>query len=175
MFTSIRLRIRELTLNDTKNFYKILTDPEVNEFIPLEDFDNYQSNKLLKSIINDKNMINRTRYFFAIETLDTANFIGSTVFKMNSLGTATLGYSIFKPFWGQGYATEASKLMISYGFTELNINKIESTCIPVNKASEKILIKCNMKLLRINKNNILLNGIRYNEHCYSIDRFSMDL
>jgi RimJ/RimL family protein N-acetyltransferase len=57
---------------------------------------------------------------------------------------AELGYWIGKPFWNNGYATEASRALLKFGFEELQLNKIHAHHFSRNPASGKILLKIGM-------------------------------
>jgi [ribosomal protein S5]-alanine N-acetyltransferase len=59
---------------------------------------------------------------------------------------AELGYWIGVPYWGNGYATEAARAMLRYGFDELKLHRIYATYFANNPASGAILRKLGMKL-----------------------------
>ena len=56
-----------------------------------------------------------------------------------------LGYWIGKPYWGCGYATEAAREMLRFGFEQLDLRRIQATVFPGNPASAKILTKIGMQ------------------------------
>jgi ribosomal-protein-alanine N-acetyltransferase len=58
---------------------------------------------------------------------------------------ADLGYWLGVPFWGQGYATEAARLVISFGFARLHLHRIQARCFPRNRASARVLEKVGMR------------------------------
>ncbi|HEY4902533.1 MAG TPA: GNAT family protein [Candidatus Sulfotelmatobacter sp.] len=58
---------------------------------------------------------------------------------------AELGYWIGVPYWGNGYATEAARAMLHYGFETLKLNRIEATHVKQNSASGRILVKLGMR------------------------------
>jgi [ribosomal protein S5]-alanine N-acetyltransferase len=58
---------------------------------------------------------------------------------------AELGYWIGVPFWGHGYATEAAREIVGYGFEELLLNRIFATVFAGNHASERVLRKIGMQ------------------------------
>jgi RimJ/RimL family protein N-acetyltransferase len=60
-------------------------------------------------------------------------------------GRAELGYWIAKPFWGRGYATEASWAMLQFGFEALGLNKIHAAVFIKNPASDRVIRKIGMK------------------------------
>jgi len=55
-----------------------------------------------------------------------------------------LGYWVGRPFWGQGYATEAARGMIVIGFKHLNLNKITAHHYTRNPASGRVLEKAGL-------------------------------
>jgi [ribosomal protein S5]-alanine N-acetyltransferase len=60
-------------------------------------------------------------------------------------GRAELGYWIGKPFWGRGYATEAGRAMLRFGFEALGLNKIHAAVFIKNPASDRVIRKLGMK------------------------------
>ena len=67
-----------------------------------------------------------------------------------------VGYRFFEEYWGKGYATEACKAVISYGFISLRVQKIYAFSDVKNIRSINVLEKSGMKLL----DTILREGIR---------------
>jgi [ribosomal protein S5]-alanine N-acetyltransferase len=57
---------------------------------------------------------------------------------------AELGYWIGVPFWGNGYATEAGRELVGYGFEKAKLNRIFATVFRGNRASERVLLKLGM-------------------------------
>ena len=56
----------------------------------------------------------------------------------------TIGYWIGVPFWGRGYATEAARAVVEYGFRELGLAEIHGACLANNPASGRVLEKLGM-------------------------------
>ena len=69
--------------------------------------------------------------------------IGLTIDKR--FNRAELGYWVGKEYWNQGYCTEASKVILKYGFYELGLHRIIATHIIRNPASGKVMEKIGMK------------------------------
>jgi RimJ/RimL family protein N-acetyltransferase len=57
---------------------------------------------------------------------------------------AELGYWIGVPFWGQGFATEAGRAVVAYGFRELGLLRIMATHYARNPASGRVMQKLGM-------------------------------
>jgi len=54
------------------------------------------------------------------------------------------GYWIGKPYWGNGYCTEAARAVLEYGFTTLKLNRIHAHHFKRNPASGRVLQKLGM-------------------------------
>jgi RimJ/RimL family protein N-acetyltransferase len=57
---------------------------------------------------------------------------------------AELGYWIGVPYWGKGYATEAARTMVRYGFDTLGLHRIFAGHVADNIASARVLKKIGM-------------------------------
>ena len=60
-----------------------------------------------------------------------------------------LGYRLSKKYWGHGYATEAAKRCLQYGFEVLNLPKIFAAAHVDNIASRKVLEKAGLHFIGI--------------------------
>ena len=58
---------------------------------------------------------------------------------------AELGYWVGVPYWGQGYATEAAREVLRYGFEDLGLHRIFASHFKHNPASGRILVKLGMR------------------------------
>ena len=81
---------------------------------------------------------------------------------------AELGYWMAKPFWNQGFVTEAAKAVIDFGFKELGCNKIYATHFLHNPASGKILEKIGMEKEAVLKQHIKKAGEYFDIPMYSV-------
>jgi ribosomal-protein-alanine N-acetyltransferase len=55
-----------------------------------------------------------------------------------------LGYWIARPFWNQGYATEAGRAVLEFGWTHWSLHKIDATHLVRNPASGRVMEKIGM-------------------------------
>lgn len=82
---------------------------------------------------------------FAIVLRQKPILVGAVGLSLNSANEeAELGYWIGKPYWGQGYASEAASAAIEFGFETLKLDRIYATCLRRNIASAKVLQKLGM-------------------------------
>lgn len=59
---------------------------------------------------------------------------------------AEVGYDLARAFWGQGIGREAVRAVLAFGFTELNLNRIEAATIADNHESVNLLKKLGFRL-----------------------------
>ena len=61
-------------------------------------------------------------------------------------GEWELSYGFRRDRWGRGYATEAARACVRYGFEALDVVKIVADVDPANRASARVLEKCGFTL-----------------------------
>ena len=83
---------------------------------------------------------------FKIELATTNEFIGLLGLTPSEpkFSSAEVWYKLLPCFWNQGYATEALKRIVSFGFDELQLHRIEAGCAIDNTASIQVLEKVGM-------------------------------
>ncbi len=77
--------------------------------------------------------------------------------------TATTGTWIAKPFWNQGYGTEAKLLLLNYAFDTLNLRKICSAAIAFNARSIAHNERAGYRIEGRRKKQMFRNGRYYDE------------
>lgn len=90
---------------------------------------------------------NEQNVTFAIELRAEVLLIGAIGLTINRIHRwAELGYWIGKPYWNQGFGTEAAKEVVKYGFEELKLNRIQARHMANNPASGRVMEKIGMSL-----------------------------
>jgi len=83
---------------------------------------------------------------FAIERRSDRKLVGAVGLTLSQKDNrAELGYWVGKPYWGQGYCTEAAGEILRYGFEVLELNRIQASHFSRNVASAKVMEKIGMK------------------------------
>jgi RimJ/RimL family protein N-acetyltransferase len=75
--------------------------------------------------------------------IGTAGFAGYP----DQNGTLLMGYSIIKPFEGQGYTTEAVAGLLRWAFEQPQVTRVTAQTFPNHVASIRVMEKNNMMLL----------------------------
>lgn len=137
-----RLLLRSIDSSDVDDLFEVLSDPDVAEndyFYPVETKEEALSFiKRYKQEIEDKEEIT-----WGIILKENQKLIGTCCLGDfdEDAQRSEIGYSISKAEWGKGYATEACRKIIAYGFKKIKLNRIEATITPGNDASIRVLEK----------------------------------
>lgn len=79
---------------------------------------------------------------FAIQPKDENKLIGIVgITVMGDGKKGEIGYWIGRPYWGNGFATEAVRRVLLHGFGALGLAEIEATVFPGNDRSVQVLAK----------------------------------
>ena len=73
-------------------------------------------------------------------------------------GSAEIGYSIAGDYRGNGYATEATRLVVDFAFEESDLQMVEACCVPANLASRRLLASLDFVETRVQHNGAIVRG-----------------
>lgn len=122
------------------------------------------SEKKLKEFI-EKRSKNRSQSFrFSIRTLANDKLIGGAGLWINSWTHADtwLGISIGdRDYWGKGCGTDAMRLIVQYGFLELNLRRISLGLHAYNERALKTYQKIGFQLEGRIRGEGFRDGVRY--------------
>jgi RimJ/RimL family protein N-acetyltransferase len=106
---------------------------------------------------------------FAITHRKHGYLIGAIDLMINrGFDRAEIGYWIGKPYWNQGYCTEAARAVLKYGFEVSGLNRIYATHFIRNPASGQVMQKTGMKYEGTMKEAIKKWGGFEDVVCYAI-------
>jgi ribosomal-protein-serine acetyltransferase len=122
--------------------------------------DQMQSVEFMHNFINGAKQRNADGSEYAYIILFNNNIVGRIgIYKIdthNKIGE--IGYWISEEYQGYGITTKACKALISFGFNELQLNRIEIKCGTENFKSQGIPERLNFSLEGVLKEAELVNG-----------------
>ncbi len=149
-FESERLLYRSIEITDAEALFELDSNPNVHQYLgnqPLTSIDQVLGyiNSLQNQYIT--NGIGR----FAAVLKETNEVIGWAGIKFitepenNHVNFYDLGYRLQEKHWRKGYALEAAKAWLDYGFNEMNIQKMYASAHVDNVGSNTILQRIGMQ------------------------------
>ncbi len=169
MLREEKVLLRPIKKSDKDFFLKWMNDPEVTQYIriylPINEMleEKWIENISLRDV--EKTVL------FVIEAEDKV--IGNC--SLNNINkkdqVAVFGIIIGeKDCWGKGYGVSATKLIIDYGFNQLNLRRISSSAISFNERSIALHKKTGFKEEGRLRKNIFVNGSFYDEVLFGLLR-----
>jgi RimJ/RimL family protein N-acetyltransferase len=140
-----RLLLRPLEYTDAPHIYEYMRDREIAYNTMLIPYP-YPAGAA-ETWIEDSwaNAASGDSYTFAVVLSAEHRMIGSMGIRQNSThNRAEIGYWMGKAYRGQGYASEACRRIIQYGFEELGLNRIQAGYFTRNPASRRVMEKAGM-------------------------------
>jgi RimJ/RimL family protein N-acetyltransferase len=142
-----RLRLRQWQPEDKEAFACLNSDPRVMEFFPscLERSASDVMADRLQSLIADRGW-----GFWAVEVLGGEKFIGFVGLHIPSpelpfSPCVEIGWRLAFAHWGKGYAPEAARAALQFGFEGLNLSEIVSFTAICNARSRSVMAKLGMR------------------------------
>jgi ribosomal-protein-alanine N-acetyltransferase len=156
-----RVYLRRPRLSDEKEFTEMARKSErfhrglMNPAKTREEF-----KRFLGRVDNDQ-----TESFLICQSKDNAiaGIINLSQIFYGSFQNAYLGYGLGFDFAGQGYATEAVKIILKYAFVELKLHRVEANVQPHNLASIRVLEKSGFKKEGFSEKYLKISG-RWRDH-----------
>ena len=147
MLTTDRLTLRRWQRSDREILAEMNADPHVMEFFP-EPLGRADSDAQADRI--ERHIEEHGFGFWALELPGRAPFIGfaglvTTRFSAHFTPCIEVGWRLGHAYWGQGYATEAAKRALQFGFEELGLKEIVSFTVAANRRSRAVMERIGMK------------------------------
>ena len=137
-----RLLLRRVAATDVNEILELRSNPETMKFIPRPLVTNKEEALEHFRLIDDKIEKNEG-INWAITLKGTTKLIGIIGhYRLQPENhRCEIGYMILPQYNGEGIVTEAIKVVLQYGFEDLNMHSIEAVIDPENYASERVLQK----------------------------------
>jgi RimJ/RimL family protein N-acetyltransferase len=135
-----RLVLRQWRETDLEPFAELNADPEAMRHFPSR-LTREQSDTLARDI---SYMIEKQGWgLWAVEVVGGPSFIGfvglnEPRFEAHFLPAVEVGWRLAREHWGHGYATEAARASVAFGFEELELDEIVAMIAPANTRSRRV-------------------------------------
>lgn len=166
MLKGEKVCLRPVKRSDISFFLKWFNDPEVTQYLtmylPMTEMAEEKWIEELGSITNTRaGSVNKVNFVIEAIRGETNLPIGTCGFhNFNQKDqNAEFGIAIGeKDYWSKGYGTEATKLLIRYGFQQLNLQRISSSVYAFNERSLRLHKKVGFKEEGRLRKDVFKNG-----------------
>lgn len=156
-----RLILRDLLPTDDAVMFELDSNATVHRYLGNNPIKTIEEARNVIAIIQEQYARNGIGRWATIEKA-SGDFIGWSGLKHVTDATGDdnhyydVGYRLIPRYWGKGYATEAAKAALEYGFTTMNLEEVIGTANVENIASRKALEKCGLQFVK----NYMWNDIK---------------
>lgn len=155
IFKTERLILRDINVYDAPDMFEYSCSPAVG---PMAGWEPHKTVSETAAVINlfidSKNR--GEPGVFAIVCRENNKMIGTIELYNYKPGfKAELGYALSPLYWGKGIIVEAANCLLDWGFTELNLKRIEVAAFKENYQSQRVCEKLGFKKEGIARNAYL--------------------
>ena len=128
VLTTSRLILREITSEDVVDLFALFSNPSVMEFYDESPYSDIEQARQDIERFSGWHTIDSGRRWGLV--LPENNMVIGTcgLFARNkTYRTCIVGYDLLPQSWGLGYMQEALRSVLNYGFSSMNINRVQAT------------------------------------------------
>lgn len=153
-----RLILRNWEFSDVPSAYEYARDPVVVRYMPWGPNTLEQTRDFIRKVRRCRQIKPRRAFELAVLLKSDNRVIGGCGLRIKNpiLREGDLGYAFNQLYWGQGYATEATRALIQFGFTKLKLHRLWATCDQKNRASARVLEKAGLRYEGLMRENMML-------------------
>jgi [ribosomal protein S5]-alanine N-acetyltransferase len=145
--TTARLRLRDFRPDDWPVAPAYQSDPRYLRYYAWTGRTEADVRAFMQLFLDQQAVAPRWKWQLAITLPGDDRPIGSSGLRLDEPGSrvGNIGYELDPEHWGHGYATEAAREMVRFGFGDLGLHRIWSWCVADNGASARVLEKVGMR------------------------------
>ncbi|WP_424887420.1 GNAT family N-acetyltransferase [Streptomyces sp. XH2] len=150
--------LRDFTMDDVDDALKIVGDDRVTTWLSFDSRDRQGTQAMLEGAISRAQEEPRNEYYLAIVAPPSDHVIGFCRIGLSGVRAGKLGYAVAASEWGKGYATDAARTMIDFGFRTLGLHRISAAIGPDNFASIKLIERLGFTREGVLRDHVHTNG-----------------
>lgn len=149
-----RLVLRKLGKEDASDIYACSSDPEVSKYMPWETHRSIKDSEDYIEMAIEQYELGQLAPW-GITLKESEKLIGTIEYVkwLPNHYRAEISFVLSKRFWGKGYILEATKKVIQFGFSHMELQKIEALSMIENVQSQRVLQKLGMRFEGVLRNH----------------------
>lgn len=164
-----RVVLREFRDTDVEAVLALIGDSRVTEWLSFDTRNRQDAEAMLAGVAQRREVRPRTEFYMAITPGDESDqCVGFMRLALNGVKAGKLGYAVAFDHWGRGYATDAARTIIDYGFHTLDLHRISAAIGPDNSASIRMAERLGMTREGVIRDHVFTNGGWRDSVLYSV-------
>jgi len=147
LLTTDRLLLREFEEGDWEAVLAYQSDQRYPRHDAWRERAEEDARRFVRMFIDWQREEPRRRFQLAIVPRGEGRLIGNCGVRVTSAAAreAEIGYELDPRGWGRGYATEAARAMLAFGFGTLRLHRVTARCLAENVASARVLERLGLR------------------------------
>jgi len=135
-----RLLLRPFTSEDLADYTRLIfADADVMRYLPTRASTPRERAERTITFFNDQ-WRQRGYSAWAVTDKVTGQFMGHCGLNyLAEIDEVEVLYALAKPYWRQGFATEAARASVRFGFEQANLTRLIALAVPENIASRRVM------------------------------------
>ena len=164
-----RVVLREFRPDDVDDVLALIGDDRVTEWLSFDSRDRAAAVAMIEGVEQRRRQQPRTEFYLAITPADGPDqCVGFVRLAFDGVRAGKLGYATAFDHWGRGYAGDAARVLIDYGFRELGLHRISAAIGPDNRASIALVERLGMTREGTIRDHVFTNGAWRDSVLYSV-------
>lgn len=166
--TGRSVTLREFTAEDVDQVLALVGDDRVTEWLSFDSRSRNEAASMVAGVIERAQAQPRTEYYLAVTVASGTEVIGFVRLGLGGVRAGKLGYATRPDHWGHGYATDAARTMLDFGFGQLSLHRISAAIGPDNAASIAVAKHLGFQYEGQIRDHVYTNGAWRDSVLYSI-------
>jgi RimJ/RimL family protein N-acetyltransferase len=170
VLTTERLLLRDFVESDWEAVLAYQQDPLYLRYNEWTSRTAEEVREFIQMFLDHQKQKPRLKFQFAVILKANGQLIGNCGVRRESPETreGDMGYELDPRFWGNGYALEAARAVLAFGFSHMKLQRVSAWCIAENVASARLLEKLGMHLEKQVPNHQYFKGRWWDTRSYAI-------
>lgn len=160
--------LREFRADDAAASLSVVGDERVTRWLSFDNRDLKAATEMIEAAVAHAQDVPRREYYLAVTLPGNEELIGFARLALDGVKAGKLGYAIRADQWGHGYATDAARTLIEFGFKELDLHRISAAIGPDNTASIAVVQRLGMRYEGRIRHHVFTNGAWRDSLLYSV-------
>jgi RimJ/RimL family protein N-acetyltransferase len=121
--------LREFRRDDVDAALALVGDDRVTQWLSFDSRTREQTVDMIEGTIERAQQEPRTEYYLAV-TIDADELVGFARLGLTGVQAAKLGYAIAADYWGNGYALDATRTLVSFASARSDYTESQPRSVP---------------------------------------------
>lgn len=167
-----RLVLKSMSIEFKEGVYRLFSDDDVTRYMDMESIKTMdEAVEIIEFMSNlaERKLAHRWVILWK-ETNEVIGTCGFNNWERHRGSRSEIGYDLAKEFWGKGIMKEALTCMLTFGFQEMNLRRIEALVLGGAKQSMRVLEKLGFVQEGLLRQYGYWSGQFWDEHMFSLIR-----